>query len=236
MNSPFDIPESAPETPKKKNNLVIGLLVGGVLLCLCCILVLVAGYVFRQQIPFVSNLFATATPTFTPTPEGNRYDNTSMGIHLYYPREWFVENVPDMGNAVAFVSSPDLIDTGDFPPDSFAFVIIRNTEVMEEMSFEEGDTSSPLGLMDMMYDFFIYDEDSVVEYPAVRDVGGYPGAQAIYRVDQFEDYLFIEGILVSMSGDLPTFIIYLVAEPAWPEIQPLFEDLLDTLRIDPTMP
>lgn len=238
MNIADDSPGLSPKPTekKKKNTTLIALVIAGVLFCLCCLLVLVAGYVFRQQIPFVSDLFATATPTFTPTPEGIRYDNTGMGIHLYYPREWYLEYVPDLGNAIAFVSSPDLIDSGDYPSDAVAFIIIRDRDFWLEASSEGGDTSSPLGIIDMMYEFFVYDEDAVLEYPAVRDVAGYPGAQAIYELDIYEDYPFIYGLLVSMSGDFPTLIIYLVAEPAWPEAQPLIEELLDTLRIDAVMP
>lgn len=229
-------PTGAPPSAGKKTSLLIGVLVGGVLLCLCCLLFGIVGIVFRERIPGISTLFATSTPQFTPTPEGIRYDNARLGIHLYYPMEWYVQDFHLFGNAVAFTSLPDLLDLDSPPRDAVALVIVRDREFWDGAFGEDYDVSPQMDLLDAMTEEFVGDDVEVLKSASIEEVGGYPGARALYKVDEGDPHLLNFGILISLSGDVPTFIMFVVAEPVWSQAEPVLEGVLSTLRIDPFLP
>jgi hypothetical protein len=52
-----------PPPQRSRKGLWIGLAIGAVILCLCCIVIVVGVYFFNLNIPYISNFFASPTPT-----------------------------------------------------------------------------------------------------------------------------------------------------------------------------
>ncbi|MEW6586242.1 MAG: hypothetical protein AB1442_11615 [Nitrospirota bacterium] len=235
MGIQSETPQVSPPPAKKKTGLVIGILA---VLLICCICLVAAGigvYFYRDQIPGVSGLFATPTLAPTPTPEGVRYDSDRLGIHLYYPAGWYLEE-DEEDNIVAFISSPDILEAPEFPPNGAVFVLMRDRIILEGFQMEGVDVTSPAAILEYLPDMFGAEDMEEIEAPVLVQVAGYPGGRSLYVMDDGVQIRTVVGFAVAMSGDLPTIALFLVDETIWPATRPVMEDILSSLSIDAVIP
>jgi hypothetical protein len=241
MGYHYETPHLTQSPPKKKTGLTIGILILSLLLCLCLFALLLGGFLYRDQIPFISGLFAsptstqTPTPTFTPTPQCIAYDDPVLGIHLCHPGGWVINYDPD---EELLLLSPlaDLSTTMDFPAGGVAVVIMRNQEFILSAAEEGYDVSS---VQDIHYALTLYlelEDDQALEPFEHEDVAGYPGGRSLYLLEDAFPFNVVVGLVVSVSGDVPTFIITMADETVWEENRPIIEAMLDSVVIDPAMP
>ncbi len=241
MGYQVETPHLAQAPAKKKTGLTFAILVLVLLICLCASALLLAGFLFRDQVPFLSDLFATSTPTltltptFTPTPECILYDQPSLGIHLCRPGGWVI-NYDPIEELLIISPLPDLFPDMDFPAGGVAVVIMRDQESILAAAEEGFDVTSVQDLHYALTLFLELEDDQAMEPFEHEDVAGYPGGRSLYLLEDEFPFNVVVGLAVSVSGDLPTFIITMVDESVWEANRPIIEAILDSLVIDPVMP
>ncbi len=230
MGFQSETPLVTPPPAKKKTGLVIGISVAALLiLCLCLAAAGIGVYMYRDQIPGISSLFAT------PTPEGVRYDSAWLGIHLVYPTGWAIEESQE-DHTVAFFSSAEVIDADEFLPDSAIFVVLRDRSMLEGFQIIDVDITSPAAILEYLPELFGAENMEEIEAPVLGEVAGWPGGESLYVMDDGVQIRTVVGFAVAMSGDLPTLVLYLVDEAIWPATRPSINRILSTLSIDAVLP
>ena len=196
-----------------------------VLFILCCLVLLVVGFLFKNDIPVVKDWFPT------PTPESIRYDNDLLGIHLYYPPEWFV-SAYEKGDFlltyhVDFLSSPDLLELDIFPFDGVYLSILRDPEFLYYAFEDDFDPTSSIDIMRVFMEDYATGEYTTIEPVTSGTLAGYQAVTTLLwaTVDGISGY---RGVQVIMSGDVPTFIIYNVGEAVWMTARPKIDGMLST--------
>ena len=235
----MDYPSETPHltSSRKRKGWNLALIVVLLLACLCAFLLLLGGYYLRDQIPFIAGLIATSTPspTFTPNPECILYDEPALGIHFCYPNGWHV--LHDAGTSGVAVSPiPDILDYPDFPENAVVVIFMRDEASLTVFTQEGFVIDSPEDLHNWLKSSMGEDSHEELEPFRLAEVAGYPGGRSLFLLKEQYAFNVVVGLNVSMSGEVPTFIISMVAESVWEENRPDTQAIIDSTVIDPVMP
>jgi len=218
------LPPPPPPRPSHKG-LWIGLAIGAVVLCLCCILV-IGVYTFRQDIPFISNFFPS------PTPSGLFYTNPAARISLYYPPTWQYDESGDASSVydIFFASSTDNLNNSDFIPQTGAILnIMIGSLTTSDLPFTI-DASSLGSLVEFLsLDFFSGTSQS--QNIHTFTLSGYPAASGVFTgtVDTGNPSTVYLIAVLRETG----IIIFLgvCPESEWAQHQPTFDSILDSVTL-----
>ena len=170
---------------------------------------------------------ATAIPTSTstPNPNFNVYQNSEFGLSLAYPKEWIIDEYE-----------------GDFS------ISAENEENQMVGVFGVHYSLSEIEDGDIPIDMDIYSPNDWIDYIATDLIGadgslqdqlkleisGYPAAQAQFYMKEGDETYY--GYIVSILDQNDVAILLLASDQSlWIESQALFEEIIDTVKIDQTM-
>jgi hypothetical protein len=215
-----------PPPPRSSHrNLWIGVAIGAILLCLCCIIV-IGIYTFRQEIPFISSFFPS------PTPTGLVYRNPGAGISLTYPATWHYSESGDAstGYSIIFASSEEILaNSSNSIQTGAAFVVWTNILSTSDLSFTVDESS-----MGDVVDFIVTSLFTGIgqgKNLQTFKVSGYPAASGFYSVSDgsgnpSEAYI----IAVLRNTDILMFIG--VCPPSeWVQHLPTFDSIIRSVTI-----
>jgi hypothetical protein len=217
-------PPPPPPQPSRKG-LWIGLAIAAVVLCLCCISV-VGVYIFRQDIPFISNLFPS------PTPTGLFYNNPTAGISLTYPVSWQYTESGDAtsGYTIIFASSADILnDPSNAPQTGAAMAILTNVLKTSDVSFTV-DASS----MGDVLDYIVASSfTNVSQGQNVRTftLSGYPAASGIYTMTGSTGSPATAYIIGVLRNDEVILLFGVCPQSEWAQYQPTFDSIVNSVSL-----
>lgn len=214
------LPPPPPPPQPRKTGLIIGIVAGILALCLC-IAVIAGVYVYRDQIPVISSFFPT------PTPNGIPYVNSTLGIRVNYPYNWYMYD--DESGMVIFANSEAAV-TAETQNVVDGFVaIIRDPDVNAAMYYGV-DTSTPESMINSLVDLGTANlpDFSLIDRQDGLTISGYPAASVVYGYfgDSFRQ---VNNIVVIQSGDVPTTLLFTTSEEYYDIHQPQFDAILNSL-------
>jgi hypothetical protein len=222
--APLEAPPPPPPPRKSKTGLIVGIVAGVLVLCLCCVAVGVVIYVERNNIPAISGLFAT------PTPQGVSYSSSSMNLSLYYPPSWTYE---ESDGAVVFATSQNVIDSSDFPASGAALAILRDESILSSLATGV-DASSPEQILSALLDpnsSFFGDLGTVLEPVRSYVLGGNPAASAAYTFTSTGSPVLVGYFAVIVPAGTPIIIIGICPQSEWATHHPTFDGILASMDI-----
>ena len=241
-------PPPPPPQPSRKG-LWIGLAIAAVLLCLCCVVV-VGVYIFRQNIPYISNIFPspTPTPTLTPTPTspptptppqipsptltGLFYDNPSAGISLTYPATWQYSDSGDAtdGYTIIFASSVAILnDSTNTPQAGAAMAILTNVVTTSDLSFtvNAGSLGDVLDYIATNY----FSNLSQGQNLRTFMLSGYPAASGVYMATEDTGNPSAAYIITVLRNEEIIMFAGVCPQTEWAQHQPTFDSILNSVSI-----
>jgi hypothetical protein len=217
--------DPAPE--RRRGGLSAGILeiVIGVIL----VLAVIAGIAFwqRNKIPFVANLFPTATPP------GKLYSNPAMGLRLYYPQEWLSLDGESAG-MVTFSNSQAMLDGKDLPADGILLLLIRRADMRGELPGDV-DPRNPEDLIRMLLSGGngIVTE-TAIELEALRSytVNGKAAASIAHLNTGTEIPPYVTYLVVIATEDVPVIAVAVLPQTGWEAKRLVVDEVLNTLEIE----
>jgi hypothetical protein len=228
MENPTGSAQSFPPPPppqRSHKNLWIGLAIVAVVLCLCCAL-LVGVYIFRQDIPILSNFFPS------PTPAGQFYDNPSVGISLTYPPGWqFIESGdPSSGYEILFSSSADFLnDQSTLPQTGATLVIMTNTLPTSDIPFPVN-----AGSMGDLVDFIatsLFSGYSQSQNTKTFTLSGYPAASGAFTGSIDAGATSVIYLTAILRDEQIILFLGMCRQTEWAQYLPVFDSILNSVRI-----
>ena len=214
-----------PPPQRSRKGLWIGLTIGAVILCLCCVLV-VGVYFFRQDIPVISDFFSS------PTPAGLFYDNPSVGISLTYPVSWqFVESGdPSNGYEILFSSSADFLNSPSTIPETGAILaIMTNTLPASDIPFTV-DTSSMSDVVDYIATN-LFSDFSQSQNTKTFTLSGYPAASGAFTGTIDPGVPSVVYLTAVLRNEEIILVIGMCPQTEWAQHQPTFDSILNSVSI-----
>lgn len=178
-----------PPPQRSRKGLWIGLTIGAVVLCLCCIIIVVGVYFFGPNIPFVPNFLSSPTPipSITPIPSptvsGLFYNNHAAGISLTYPVTWQYSESGDATNGftIIFASSAEVLNnlSSGAPASGATMVIMTNSMTTSDIPFTVNESS-----MGDVLDYIAAASTNLSGEQALNTftLSGYPAASAVFTM------------------------------------------------------
>jgi hypothetical protein len=227
-----------PPPQRSRKGLWIGLAIGAVVLCLCCIVVVLGVFFFGQNIPYLSNFFSSPTPTFPPTPipsptlSGLFYNNPSVGISLTYPDTWqYVESGDaTSGYTIIFASSADILNSPTSAPETGAAVAIL-THFMTIYDIPFTVNASAMGdVLDYINaDYFDYPLQG--ETPRTFTLGGYPAASNLYTMTSDTGIPEAALIIAVLRNEIILLFSGVCPQSEWSQYKLIFSTIMNSVSI-----
>ena len=214
-----------PPPQRSRKGLWIGLTIGAVILCLCCVL-MVGVYFFRQDIPVISDFFPA------PTPPGLFYDNPSVGISLTYPPDWtFIEaGDASTGYEILFSSSPDYLnDQSTLPQTGAVLAILTNTLPASDIPFTV-DTSSMNDVVDYIATN-LFSDFSQSQNTKTFTLSGYPAASGAFTGTIDPGVRSAVYLIAVLRNEEILLFIGMCPQTEWAQHQPTFDSILNSVSI-----
>jgi hypothetical protein len=222
--SPSFPPPPPPQHSRK--GLWIGLIIGAIVVCLCCITVVVVTFSNRQNIPILSSFFPS------PTPEGLPYNNSDAGISLIYPVTWKYDESGDAtsGYMVFFASSADILsDSSNAPKAGAAMIILTNAISTSDLSFPV-DASSMGSVVDYMASVY-FSNISGGQNLHNFTLSGLPAASGVYSMTDSNGTLSSAYIVTVLRNDEIILLFGVCPETEWAQNQPSFDSIINSAKI-----
>jgi hypothetical protein len=226
---PFPDPaQSYPPPPppqRSRKGLWVGLAIGAVVLCLCCI-ILVGVILLRQDIPIISNFFPP------PPPAGLYYDNPSAGISLTYPATWqFVESGDaSSGYEILFSSSVEFLNDPTALPTSGAILdITTNTLPASDIPFAVEASS-----MNNVVDYIatnLFSGFSQSQNSKTFTLSGYPAGSGAFTGSVDPGVPSVAYLTVVLRNEEILLFLGMCHQTEWVQYQPTFDSILNSVRI-----
>jgi len=217
-------PPPPPPQPSRKG-LWIGLAIGAVVLCLCCI-ALVGLYIFRQNIPVISNFFPS------PTPTGLYYNNSSAGISLTYPATWHYSESGDAstGFSIILASSADILtNSSNAPQTGAAMAILTNAVATSDLSFTV-DASSMGNVVDYIATTY-FTNISQGQNLRTFTLSGYPAASGVYTMTNTTGAPSSAYIITVLRNNEIMLLFGVCPQTEWSQHQPTFDSIVNSVSI-----
>jgi len=218
--------DSFPPPPQRsRKGLWIGLAVGAVVLCLCCIIV-VGGYLFRQDIPIISHFFPS------PTPTGLFYNNPTAGISLTYPASWQYSESGDATNGymLLFASSADILnDPSNAPQTGAAMAILTNVLKTSDVSFTV-DASTMGEVVDYIATSY-FTNISQGQNMHTFTLSGDPAASGIYTMTSTTGSPATALIIGVLRNDEVILLFGVCPQSEWAQHQPTFASIVNSVSL-----
>jgi hypothetical protein len=218
-------PQPSPTLHPTRKGLWIGLAIGAILLCLCCIFI--AGiYFFRQDIPFISSFFPS------PTPTGLFYNNPAAGISLTYPATWRYSESGDAltGYSIIFASSEDILaNSSNNIQTGAAFMVWTNILSTSDLSF----TVSASSMADVV-DFIVISLFSGISQGQnlhTFTLSGYPAASGLFSISSDSGNPSDAYITAVLRNTEIIMFVGVCPSTEWTQHQPTFDTILDSVNI-----
>ncbi len=217
-------PPPPPPQPSHKG-LWIGLAIGAVVLCLCCI-GLVGLYTFRQNIPIISNFFPS------PTPTGLYYNNSSAGISLTYPATWHYSESGDAstGFSIILASSADILtNSSNAPQTGAAMAILTNAVATSDLSFTVN-----AGSMGNVVDYIAttyFTNISQGQNLRTFTLSGYPAASGVYTMTNTTGAPSSAYIITVLRNNEIMLLFGVCPQTEWSQHQPTFDSIVNSVSI-----
>ena len=225
--APLVPPPPPPPPQKSRVGLIIGIVAGALVLCLCCAILGGVIYTQRKNIPFVSSLFPT------PTPVGVLYSNPAVGISLYYPPSWVYQD-DETSSTVFLATSQAVLDANSFPEGEAAMVLFHSATIFNGMP-DSVDTSSPEEVLKyMVSDTSGFFPTGASEYEPVRaySIQGNPAASAVYTItDSGTPYNWY--VVFIAFKDVPVLAVSISSTDTWASYRPTFDGILNSIGTQP---
>jgi hypothetical protein len=215
-----------PPPQRSRKGLWIGLTIGAVVLCLCCIVLVVGVYFFGQNIPLVSGFFPS------PTPSGLYYTNPSAGISLTYPAAWQYSESGDAssGYLLIFASSAEILNSASNAPQSgAALAVLTNVMAVGDLPFP-ADASSMVQVLDYIATQYFTNIGQGQDQRTFA-LSGFPAASSVYTMtndsgDPSTSYL----ITVLRNEEILVFF-GVCPQTEWTQYQPTFDSIVNSTTI-----
>jgi hypothetical protein len=217
-------PPPPPPQPSRKG-LWIGLAIAAVVLCLCSIIV-VGVYIFRQDIPIISNLFPS------PTPTGLFYNNPAAGISLTYPISWQYSESGDATNGymLLFASSADILnDPSSAPQTGAAMAILTNVLKTSDVSFTV-DASTMGEVVDYIATSY-FTNISQGQNMRTFILSGDPAASGIYTMTSSTGSPATAYIIGVLRNDEVILLFGVCPQSEWAQHQPTFDSIVNSVSL-----
>ncbi|HEY5157335.1 MAG TPA: hypothetical protein VII93_05160 [Anaerolineales bacterium] len=214
-----------PPPQRSRKGLWIGLAIGAVVLCLCCIVV-VGVYFFRQNIPYISNFFPS------PTPTGLSYNNPAAGISLTYPANWQYSESGDAtsGYLIVFASSADVLnDSSNAPQTGAAMAILTNVMKTSDVSFTVN-----AGSMGDVVDYIAtnyFTNLSQGQNLRTFTLSGYPAASGLYTATNATGSPSVAYLIAVLRNDEIIMLFGVCPQTEWTQHQPTFDSIVNSASI-----
>jgi hypothetical protein len=233
-----------PPPPHSRKGLWIGLAIGAVVLCLCCIVVVVGVYFFRQNIPYLSNFLSSPTPTFlptsipsptpiaSPTPSGLFYNNPSVGISLTYPDTWqYVESGDaTSGYTIIFASSADILNSPTSAPQTGAAIaILTHFMTIYDIPFTANASSMGEVLDYINSDYFDYPLQG--QTPRTFTLSGYPAASNLYTMTSDTGVPEAALIIAVLRNEVILLFSGVCSQTEWSQYKLTFSTIMNSVSI-----
>ncbi len=218
-------PPPPPPPRSSRKGLWIGLAIGAVVLCLCC-LILAGVYVFRQDIPIISDLFPT------PTPTGLFYNNPGAGISLTYPTTWVYSESGDATNGymLIFASSTDILNnSSNAPQNGAAMAVLTNVVATSDISFTV-DASSMGNVVDYLAASY-FTNISGGQNLRTFTLSGYPAASGVYTLADSTGSSSSAYLIALLRNDEIILFFGVCPQTEWSQFQPAFDSILNSATI-----
>jgi len=222
-------PQSYPPPPppqRSRKGLWIGLAIGAVVLCLCCIVIVVGASFFGQNIPLISDFFPS------PTPNGLFYNNPSAGISLTYPATWQYSEQGDAANGylLIFASSADILNsTSNSLQTGAEMVIVTNALATSDLPFTV-DASS----MGSVVDYIATDTSTNIsggENLRTFTLSGYPAASGVYSLANDTGGPSAAYITAVLRNDQIVVFFGVCPQTEWSQHQPSFDSIVNSASL-----
>jgi hypothetical protein len=162
----------------------------------------------------------TATPIpLTPTPEAREpsYSSPSLGLALWYPETWILDDMPD---AVVFASSSELISTDDWETGAAFAVMLAE--------LEDGQTVK--GLIRDQLEASDLEGVETTELEPVA-IGGARGAIANLEATPVGTSTAVKGFVAGVEHNRRAYLFMgFSVKDDWPEFGKTLEDMLRSVR------
>lgn len=222
-------PQSYPPPPppqRSRKGLWIGLAIGAVVLCLCCIVVVVGVYFFGLNIPVISNFLPS------PTSAGLLYNNPSAGISLTYPLTWQYSESGDAstGYIITFASSAEILNSSSNAPQTgAALAVLTNVVKASDLSFTV-DASSMGDLVDYIA---TSSNMSIIQGQNLRTftLSGYPAASRAYTMTNDTGGPSSAYLVAVLRNDEIILFLGVCPETEWSQHQPTFDSIVNSAGI-----
>jgi hypothetical protein len=220
ISTPPPPPPPPPPPRKSRTGLWVGIALGVVVLCLCPGIVGVVGWTYRTSIPGISSLFAT------PTPQGVYYNNSSLGISLYYPNGWVYEE--QGSGTIVFATSQEVLNSPDTLTSGAAMgFIIASADQLSLPS--DVDTTSPVSILNSFTQSSFSGNSTVLENTRAYTLGSYPAASTVLLIDDGSGSNFDGYMTVVLTNQQIAIVIGITAEGQVQQYRPTFDGMLSSL-------
>jgi hypothetical protein len=219
------IPAYPPPPPpqRSRNGLWIGLAIGAVILCLCCIVIIAGVYFFRTNIPILSNFLPS------PTSSGLLYNNPSIGISLTYPETWQYSETGDgsYGYQIIFASTADILNNSSSTPQSgAALAIIAPVMATSDLTFTV-DASSMGQVVDYIATVY-FTNISQGQNLRTYTLDRYPAASGVYSMADETGGFSAAYITAVLRNNEIIMFFGVCPQTEWSQFQPTFNSIIDS--------
>ncbi|MFA5873784.1 MAG: hypothetical protein WC832_07445 [Anaerolineales bacterium] len=215
-----------PPPQHSRKGLWIGLAIGAVVLCLCCIVIVVGVYFFDQNIPYISNFFPS------PTPTGLFYNNPAAGISLTYPVTWPYSESGDAtsGYTITFASSAELLNSTSSTPQTGAVMVVLTHGIKtSDLSFTVN--ASSMGDVADYIATSLFTNISQGQNLRTFTLSGYPAASGVYTNTNDTGGLATVYIITVLRNDEIILFLGVCAQTLWSQYQPTFDTIVNSASI-----
>ena len=219
-------PPPPPPPQRSRKGLWIGLGIGAILLCLCCVVVVVVVYFYGRNIPYVSSLFPT------PTPTGLFYTNPSAGISLTYPVTWQYSEQGDAatGYTIILASSAEILNaSSDAPLDGAAIAILTNLLTPSDLTFTP-DASTMGDVVDYIATTY-FTNLSQGQDLRTFSMSGYPAASGLYSMTNTNGGPSAAYVVAVLRSSEIILIFSVCPQPDWSLYKPTFNEIINSVVI-----
>lgn len=227
MNPSNDVALPPPPPPRSsRKGLWIGLIIAAAVLFLISLAAILGIYVFRLDIPILSDFFPT------PKPPDLVYNNPSAGIMLNYPAAWKYSESGDASNgyAIIFASSEEILnDSSNAPQTGAAIAILTNFVTTSDLSFQV--TANTMGeVVDFIATQFFSNFD-VGQNLRTTTLDGFPAASRLYTMTNDTGGPSAVDVTAVLRNDMILLIFSICPQREWSLYQGTFSSILDSMRL-----